>query len=92
LYEEGGAGAGLIEAVHCEEGFARGRIRGRKGAIGLKTAVQAERNEQRLADDIQMRESAPFQLHDRLPGRRPEGPPQAEGLPHKISVTPMKMV
>jgi hypothetical protein len=46
LSEKGGAGAGLIEQpVHCEEGFARSQIRGRKGAIGRKTAVQAERNE-----------------------------------------------
>ena len=61
LSEKGGAEAGLVEQpVHGDEGFARGEIRGWKRAIVGKTSVQAERDEQRLADDIDVRESAPF--------------------------------
>ena len=47
----------LIEQpVHGDERFAGDHILGRKRAIGRKTAVQAEGNEQRLADYIQVRE------------------------------------
>ena len=55
LSEKGGSAASVIEqAVHRDEGFAGGRIRGRKGALCRKTVVQAEGDEQRPADDIQI--------------------------------------
>jgi len=64
LSEKGGAAASVIEpAVHRDEGFAGSRIRGRKGALCRKTVIQAEGDEQRLADDIEMREPASSQVH-----------------------------
>ena len=63
LSEKGGAAASVIEqAVHGDEGFAGSRIGGRKGALCRKTVVPAEGDEQRLADDIEMREPASSQL------------------------------
>ena len=64
LSEKGGSAPSVIQqAVHRDEGFAGGQIRGRKGALCRKTVVQAEGDEQRLADDIEMREPTSFQLH-----------------------------
>jgi len=62
--EKGGAAASAIEpAVHRDGGFAGSRIRGRKGALCRKTVVPAEGDEQRSADDLEMREPASFQVH-----------------------------
>lgn len=65
LPEKGGAAPGVIEqAVHRDEGLTGGQIRGRKGALWRKTAVQAEGDEHRLADGIiEMREPPSFQYH-----------------------------
>src|ERR1039458_2744458 len=82
---------GLIEQpVHGDECFAGSQIGGWKRAIGRKTAVQAERDEQRLADYIEMREPAFFEKHNWVVRRasgdsqswRPGRPPQATSLPH----------
>ena len=62
--EKGGASASVIEpAVHGDEGLAGSRIGGRKGALCRKTVVPAEGDEQRPADDLEMREPASFQIH-----------------------------
>jgi hypothetical protein len=64
LSEEGRATPGLIEQpVHRDERLAGGQIGGRKGAILGKTAMQPEGDEQGLAEDVEMREPAPFQYH-----------------------------
>src|ERR1039458_880018 len=82
---------GLIEQpVHGDERFAGGQVRGRKSTIAGKTVVQAEGDEQRLAGDMEMWESALSENHIRIvrlacedsQARRPGRPPQAMGLPH----------
>ncbi len=61
-----GSAPSLIEqAVHRDEGLARAQIRAWKGAMCRKTAVQAEGDEHWLADEIEMRESSPFQ-HNKI--------------------------
>ncbi len=64
LSKKGGSAPSLIEqVVHRDEGFDGGQIRGRNGAMCRKTVVQADGDEQALADDMPMRESTPFQHH-----------------------------
>ena len=91
LSEKHRPATGLIEQpVHRDECLAGRQIRGWKRAIGRKTAVQAERDEQRLADYIEMREPAFFEKHNWVVRRasgdsqswRPGRPPQATSLPH----------
>src|ERR1039458_8545719 len=82
---------GLIEQpVHGDECFAGSQIGGRKRAICGKSAVQAECDEQRLADRIEVWESTFAEIHisvvrgvgEDSQARRPGRPPQATSLPH----------
>jgi YVTN family beta-propeller protein len=91
LPEKHRSAAGLVEqTIHSDEGLTGSQICGRKGAVCGKRVVKAKRDEQRLADDIQVRKSALIENHIsvvRPAGRnshtwRPERPPQAKGLPH----------
>ena len=64
LPEEGGAAASSIEqAVHGDESFSGGYIQRRKPAMCRKTVLQAEGDEQALADDFEMWEPTPSYYH-----------------------------
>ena len=91
LSEEHRAAAGLIEQpVHRDECFAGSQICGGESAISGQAAVQAEGDEEWLADYVEMREPAFFENHisvvhpadQNSPAGRPARPPQAGGLPH----------
>ncbi|MGD0522850.1 MAG: hypothetical protein ABSA48_16465, partial [Terracidiphilus sp.] len=67
LPEEHRPAPGLIEkAVHGNEGFAGGDIRGSKRTMCRKTIVQAERDKQGLADDFEMGKPTPSYQHSRV--------------------------
>ena len=95
LSEKHGATPGFVQqSVHGDERFAGSQILRRKSAICRQTVVQAEGDEQRLANHIEMRKPALFENHisvvhpadQNSQAWRPERPPQAKGLPHFSSI------
>lgn len=80
------------QTIHRNEGSAGRHVLARKGPVDRKGSVQTERDEQRLANCIQVREAAFFGEHISVvpsktrnsPGRRPTRPPQATSLPHIV--------
>jgi len=80
----------MQQSVHGNEGLTTPNVSCRKRAIRGKRSVQTKSNEQRLADDVQMRQPALFQNHNTVVSEavqmsqdwRAGSPPQAKGLRH----------